>query len=72
MNKILLIFLVLAIFLLGCGEKEFVECEKSGGDMCYTLYEPVCGLTKDGWKTFSNDCVACTSGATGYKEGECK
>jgi hypothetical protein len=72
MDKILLIFLVLVIFLLGCGETELTGCEGHKGDMCYTLYDPVCGLTKDGWKTFSNDCVACTSGATSYKEGECK
>lgn len=45
----------------------------SGGNVCTMEYMPVCGkLSAGGWKTFSNPCVACTSGEVdSYKEGEC-
>jgi len=75
---VLIIFCILAI---GCKTKEespdipsdLIKCQEPKGNICYTLYDPVCGLTQSGeWQTFSNDCVACVSKAIGYKKGECE
>ena len=42
--------------------------------MCMELYQPVCGVTKDGTsKTFGNSCHACADPQViRYTPGECK
>lgn len=47
------------------------ECteEEISGEICTFIYDPVCG---DNSKTYSNGCVACSSGEiVSYRKGEC-
>ncbi len=50
-------------------EQQKTYCEDPRPEICYSLYDPVCG--SDG-RTHSNGCVACTNeGVEWYIEGEC-
>jgi hypothetical protein len=53
--------------------KEVIEnfcTEEDGGDLCTTLYEPVCGYPLK--ETFSNSCFACQNSEVIYwVPGEC-
>lgn len=57
-------------------EKCVVYCqpEDREADVCYALYDPVCGFKSDGGKeTFSNDCKACSNSEVRfYVPGECE
>lgn len=50
--------------LKGCIDLNLVKEKRA----CYEIYAPVCGC--DGF-TYSNDCVATSSGVTSYTEGIC-
>jgi len=49
-------------------------CAEPRPQMCMELYQPVCGVTKDGTsKTFGNSCHACADPQViRYTPGECK
>ena len=52
----------------------FIKCGPYKPDIaCIQLYQPVCGLLKDGsYKTQGNSCTACTDiNVVGYTPGEC-
>jgi hypothetical protein len=59
------------------GKRELTLCEGyEGVDVCTMQYDPVCAKIlvqgKTVWQTFSNNCVACVSKATGYVPGGCE
>jgi hypothetical protein len=51
-----------------------MACKEPRPQMCAMIYEPVCGLAKDGGhKTYGNACSACANDVVvGYASGACK
>ena len=57
----------------------FTSCPAKRGDVCPTIYSPVCGKSgttpsTTGYSTYSNSCVACSksSPAASYAQGTCE
>ncbi len=50
------------------------KCKDPRPQMCTMIYQPVCGLNKDGvFKTYASDCSACAdSNVVGYNDEACK
>jgi len=54
------------------GEKHFCTAESRQVEACVTVYDPVCGWTGRGYRSFSNSCFACMDKSVVYwVEGEC-
>jgi hypothetical protein len=51
-----------------------VTCREPRPEMCPMIYQPVCGVSRDGSrKTYGNSCSACAVAAvTGYTPGACR
>jgi hypothetical protein len=49
-------------------------CKDPRPEMCTMIYQPVCGINKEGhFKTYSSDCNACSHVVViGYNEGACE
>ena len=67
--------------LIGCSTAkttdDLIPCTEPRPEVCTMDYDPVCGLRKlsgiDQWKTYSNDCTACSDTAvSGYKPNACR
>lgn len=48
-------------------QNDWVLCPTPVGDVCITLYDPVCGSNQ---QTYSNSCAACKI-VNSYQRGEC-
>ena len=42
-------------------DKHICTAEEKKVEICYDLYEPVCGCSAESCKTYSNNCVACST-----------
>lgn len=67
-------------FLISCASNDggepqsgMTECEDPRPQICTMIYDPVCGITKDGTrKTHASGCSACSHAEIiSYEKGEC-
>ncbi len=77
----LIVFLLLSASTFGCSatkaDKDITICTEPRPEVCAMDYTPVCGLrnvgAKEGWKTYSNACSACSDPTvTGYEKDACE
>ena len=73
------VLIVAMVALSGCASNggeplsTATECNHPRPQVCTAIYNPVCGVAKDGThETYASDCTACSNeGVTGFEKGEC-
>ncbi len=71
---------LLCLFVAGAAQAQqatpplATACAEPRPQMCPMIYQPVCGVKKDGSKqTFSNGCAACADAAVAsHTAGDCR
>ena len=75
-NSLLLITVILTV--VGCASdpidtESMTLCTNPRPEVCTMEYDPVCGFTEDGHRTYASGCTACSDKEViGYKQGACK